>query len=114
MTLDEVVSSVKGDFAAWIVELLIKELALAPIMSIPVIGPIISFLLYKVANVIADKIDLGGYYLFKLAKNNADADRYQDSIRETREITKKGDLSEIAKARANQRERFGKLMLLSA
>lgn len=114
MTLDEVVSNAKSDFKAILVEYMISGLGLTPLMTVPVLGPLLSVFLFRVAGIVADKIDLGGYYLYKLTTNLADASNYQDSIRESRIAAQKGNEDEIAKARAIQRERFAKCMLLSA
>lgn len=114
MILDEVVTHLKDDFTAWLVEQIILKLGLAKIMLIPVAGPILSVLLFKIAGIVAEKMDLGGYYAYKAVKNNAEASEYQDSIRETRKVTKAGDADAIAKARAIQRERFAKCMFLAS
>lgn len=114
MTIDDVVSFGKSDFVAWLVETIIEGLGISPILSIPVLGPFILALLFKAAGVVADKIDLGGYFLYKSAKNNIDAGSYLDSIRETNRVTALGDSDAIAKARATQRERFSRLMLLTS
>lgn len=123
MTLDQVIANAEADLVTLsVTETKAALAALVPgsvaFFASPIGGFLFSALIappvrWFVANVIIKFFDVQGYYLYKSVQNNAQADAYENAIRNTKAATEGGDLNAIAQARAAQFAAFRALMVLT-
>lgn len=111
MTLDQLISSLENDAVERLTEVAVTAIKGAASWFITPFGAWVLawFLkpLIKIGITAAVKaLDLGGYYLYKAMKNPADAEKYQDAVRETKRANESGDRNAIKKAREEQKRRF--------
>ena len=119
MTLDQLISSLESDAVERLTELVVAAIKGATSWFLtPFGGWILAHLLKPFVSWVIGKsvkaLDLGAYYLYKAMKNPADAEKYQDAVRETKRANESGDKDAIKKARAEQKRRFSIVVSLSA
>lgn len=123
MTLDEVIANVESELVARSVDAAKLALAaLVPGFLAWILTPIGNFvwkwiaapIIRWVAELIVKQLDNAGYYLYKTVVNNADAEKFQDSIRDEKAAVESGNEDAISKARAAKRAAFIKLYPLTA
>lgn len=111
MTLDQLISSLENDAIGRLTDVATVAIkGAASWFLTPVGGWVLAWLispLIKIGITAAVKaLDLGGYYLYKAMKNPADAEKYQDAVRETKLANESGNRDAIKKAREKQKRLF--------
>lgn len=123
MRLDDIVAQVKIELVNRSVDAAKAALsALAPGFLAWLLTPVGAFIwkwiaepiIRWLANLIVDQLDNAGYYLYKATVNNADASRFQDTIRDEKAAVESGNQNAILAARAAKRAAFLKLFPLTA
>lgn len=121
MTQDEIIAEFEADLVKIAVTRALSSLAAIPffasLFAIPVLGPVaswaISLAVTKVAALVVKQLDMAGYFLFKCAKNNLDAEAYEDSVLDNQKAVESGDTDAIAKTEAARKAAFAKLAVLT-
>lgn len=119
MTLDQLISSLESDAVERLTDVAVGAIKGAASWFITpfgawVLGWIIKPLIKIGIQAAVKALDLGGYYLYKAMKNPADAEKYQDSVRDTKRANESGDKDAIKKAREEQKRRFAVVVDLRA
>lgn len=119
MTLDELINSFEGDAVQHLTDSVLVAIAGAASWFITPWGAavlkwlIAPFVKFVIATAVK-KLDLGAYYLYKSAKNPADAEKYEDAVRATKAANESGNKDAIRKARDEQRRKFAIAVGLSS
>lgn len=119
MTLDQLIDDIRNDTVEAITDKVVLAIKGATSWFLTpfggwVLGNLLKPLVRWVIGKAAFYMDLGGYYLYKAQKNPADAEKYQDAVRETKRANESGDKDAIKKARLEQKRRFAVAVALSA
>ena len=122
MTLDEQIAAVERNLVDMAPTAVIAAFeALVPTAVAFLISPlgkfvldILSPIIKWMAGVIIKFFDNKGYYLYKVAQNNAAAGVFVDAARVTRQATESGDKNAISAARAAERAAFLKFWPLTS
>lgn len=119
MTLDQLIDSLEGDAVERLTDLGVAAVKGATSWFLtPFGGWVLSWILKPairaLAKLMVKGFDLGNYYLYKAMKNPADAEKYQDSVRETKRANESGDKDAINKARLEQKRRFAIAVALAS
>lgn len=123
MTLDEVIKNVESELVSRSVDAAKAALSIwVPGFLAWILTPVGNFVwkwiaepvIRWVAKLVVKQLDNAGYYLYKTVTNNADAVKFQDTIRDEKAAVESGNSDAILKARADKRAAFTKLFPLTA
>lgn len=119
MTIDQLIDSIKSDAVDRSVDLGVAALKGVTSWFITPFGAwilawILSPVIRLVANAIVTGLDLGAYYVYKAQKNPADAEKYQDAVRDMKRANESGDKDAIKKAKEERKRRFSVVVDLRA
>lgn len=119
MTLDQLIGSLESDAVERLTDVAVAALKGATSWFITPVGAwVLAWILRPFINWViktaVKALDLGAYYLYKAMKNPADAEKYQDAVRETKRANESGDKDAIKKAREEQKRRFAVVVDLRA
>lgn len=119
MTIDQLIDSIKSDAVDRAVDLGVAALRGATSWFITPWGAwfltwILSPIVKVVARAVVNGLDLGAYYSYKAMKNPADAEKYQDAVRENKRANESGDKDAIKKAKEKRKRQFAVVVDLRA
>lgn len=110
MTIDQLISSLEADAVDRLTDVVVAALKASAWFITPFGAWALAWLLRPAIEWVIRKavwaLDLGAYYGYKATKNPIDAEKYQDSVRETKRANESGDKDAIKKAREEQKRRF--------
>ncbi len=119
MTLDEQIHAAEGDAIQRLSDTVGAAIVAATSWFLTPFGAIIlKFLVMPAVNWViknaVKQLDLGAYYIYKASKNPADAEKYEDSVKETKAANESGNRDAIRKAEMEQKCRFAIALGLSS
>lgn len=119
MTIDQLIDYIKSDAIDRSVDLGVAAIKGVTSWFITPFGAwilawILSPIIKVVVKAVVEGLDLGAYYTYKAMKNPADAEKYQDSVRENKRANESGDKDAIKKAKEERKRRFAVVVDLRA
>lgn len=111
MTLDQLISDLEGDAVERLSDVALLAIKGATSWFLTPWGAwVLTWLLSPLVKIgikaAVKALDLGGYYAYKAMKNPADAEKYQDAVRENKRANESGDKDAIKKAKAERKRLF--------